>query len=198
MLFPTSPAIGQVFTSGGRSWVWTGSTWDSPARDNPTIQGLVEVFANATDRTAAIPFPTEGMATYLLDTNYLETYSGTAWVPTVSNNAFTTYTPIVTAATGSLTTVSATGAFKLIGKVCHTMISIVITNNGTAGTALYASLPVTQTGQSATGLYRENAVTGLSGQVFVSSNNSVWFTPSNGYPGGNNYNLVTSFSYGVA
>jgi hypothetical protein len=31
MVFPTSPTVGQVFSSGGRSWVWTGSTWDSPA-----------------------------------------------------------------------------------------------------------------------------------------------------------------------
>jgi hypothetical protein len=32
--FPTSPTVGQVFTSGGRSWVWTGSTWDSPSAAN--------------------------------------------------------------------------------------------------------------------------------------------------------------------
>ena len=37
MVFPTSPIVGQVFTSGGRSWVWTGSTWDSPASDNPPL-----------------------------------------------------------------------------------------------------------------------------------------------------------------
>jgi hypothetical protein len=34
MVFPTSPTVGQVFTSGGRSWVWNGSTWDSPRTDN--------------------------------------------------------------------------------------------------------------------------------------------------------------------
>jgi hypothetical protein len=44
IVFPTSPTVGQVFTSGGRSWVWNGSTWDSPARDNPTIvSGLQQV-----------------------------------------------------------------------------------------------------------------------------------------------------------
>jgi hypothetical protein len=44
MVFPTSPIVGQVFTSGGRSWVWSGATWDSPARDNPTIvSGLQQV-----------------------------------------------------------------------------------------------------------------------------------------------------------
>jgi hypothetical protein len=37
MVFPTSPTVGQVFTSGGRSWVWNGSTWDSPRTDNPPL-----------------------------------------------------------------------------------------------------------------------------------------------------------------
>jgi hypothetical protein len=43
MVFPTSPTVGQVFSSGGRSWVWTGSTWDSPRTDNlqnlPSLSG---------------------------------------------------------------------------------------------------------------------------------------------------------------
>ena len=43
MVFPTSPIVGQVFSSGGRSWVWNGSTWDSPRTDNlqniPSIVG---------------------------------------------------------------------------------------------------------------------------------------------------------------
>jgi hypothetical protein len=39
----------------------------------------VMVFANAAARTAAFT-PTEGMVTYLEDTNALEVYNGTAWV----------------------------------------------------------------------------------------------------------------------
>ena len=40
MVFPTSPTVGQVFTSGGRSWVWTGSTWDSPSSATAALSGL--------------------------------------------------------------------------------------------------------------------------------------------------------------
>lgn len=27
--FPNSPTVGQIFTSGTRSWIWTGTVWDS-------------------------------------------------------------------------------------------------------------------------------------------------------------------------
>jgi hypothetical protein len=37
MVFPTSPTVGQVFTSGGRSWVWSGATWDSPTATNTLL-----------------------------------------------------------------------------------------------------------------------------------------------------------------
>jgi len=37
MVFPTSPVVGQLFSSGGRSWVWNGATWDSPRSDNPPL-----------------------------------------------------------------------------------------------------------------------------------------------------------------
>ena len=39
----------------------------------------VMVFADATARTAAIAAPTEGMVTYLSDTNVLYLYDGSAW-----------------------------------------------------------------------------------------------------------------------
>ena len=43
MVFPTSPAVGQVFSSGGRSWVWTGSTWDSPSSATAALSGLSQI-----------------------------------------------------------------------------------------------------------------------------------------------------------
>jgi hypothetical protein len=37
ILFPTSPTVGQVFTEGGRSWVWSGATWDAPTATNTLL-----------------------------------------------------------------------------------------------------------------------------------------------------------------
>lgn len=39
----------------------------------------VMVFATSTARSAALTAPTEGMVTYLADTNVLEFYTGSAW-----------------------------------------------------------------------------------------------------------------------
>jgi hypothetical protein len=50
MVFPTSPTVGQVFSSGGRSWVWTGSTWDSPSSATAALSGLTHI--RTTDFTA--------------------------------------------------------------------------------------------------------------------------------------------------
>lgn len=47
----------------------------------------VMVFDDATARTSAIASPSEGMVTYLKDTNSIDKYSGSAWIP--ASNGFT-------------------------------------------------------------------------------------------------------------
>jgi hypothetical protein len=39
MDFPNSPVVGQTFSSGSRTWVWTGTTWDSPTPGGTGIVG---------------------------------------------------------------------------------------------------------------------------------------------------------------
>lgn len=70
------------------------------------------------------------------------------------------YTPVVTATTGTITTYSASGAYKQIGKMVFFRMFITMTNAGTASGGNDITLPVTavSTRQSATGT--ENAVTG--------------------------------------
>jgi hypothetical protein len=78
--FPTSPTTGQVYTYLGKSWVYNGTAWDAPKALSEI--GAVQTFANAAARTAAIPTPTEGIVSYLNDTNLLQTNNGSAWVTT--------------------------------------------------------------------------------------------------------------------
>lgn len=62
-------------------WVTTARIDDGAvtAPKLATTAGAVMVFANAAARTAAIPTPAEGMATYLNDQNILSLYDGSAW-----------------------------------------------------------------------------------------------------------------------
>lgn len=60
--------------------------------------------------------------------------TGTAW---------TSYTPTVTASSGTFTTVSATGRWKSIGKTVFVKIAITITTVGTASGIVAATLPNT-------------------------------------------------------
>jgi hypothetical protein len=51
------------------------------------MEQAVMVFATATARTTALPTPSEGMVSYLADTNVLEVYTGAAWVSLDDPNA---------------------------------------------------------------------------------------------------------------
>lgn len=100
-----------------------------------------------------------------------------------SGGIWTAYTPNVTAASGALTTVSATGIYSIIGKTVLVNIDITITTNGTGSVAILATLPVNAVGtQIIAG--REDAVTGLMLQGLVGTNYCTIFAYDNSYPGG--------------
>lgn len=54
---------------------------------------------------------------------------------------WTSYTPTVTASTGTITTVSGAGAYKRIGKTMHWRASVNMTTNGTGADFLIVTLP---------------------------------------------------------
>ncbi len=62
--------------------------------------------------------------------------SGTAW---------TDFTPTITAASGTFTSVSATGRYKQLGKTIFFNELITVTTNGSAATLILATLPVPAT-----------------------------------------------------
>ena len=109
---------------------------------------------------------------------------------------WTAYTPTVTAATGSITTSSASGRWIQIGKFAFATVSVTITTNGTGGGTLIVSAPVTTTSDSTT-IYRENAVTGGIGQVITSGATFRLNTTANGYPAANGYVFLFGIGFEV-
>ena len=90
----------QVFTAGE---VLTAADVNGYLMDQ-----AVMVFADATARTAAIAAPTEGMVTYLSDTNVLYLYDGSAW-ETVDTTASGLATLVVDATTARTLTSADSG-----------------------------------------------------------------------------------------
>lgn len=74
---------------------------------------------------------------------YATTASVTAAVAAVTPTVMTTYTPTVTAGSGTFTTTSATGRFYTIGKLVFFEATVTITTVGTAGGAVIVGLPAT-------------------------------------------------------
>lgn len=70
------------------------------------------------------------------------------------------YTPIITAGSGSFTTVSATGQFSFNGGTCYVRVIITITNKGTASGGLVFTIPINNSGAGNILAGRENAATG--------------------------------------
>lgn len=70
-----------------------------PASDLNTylMNQSVMVFANSTARSAALTSPTEGMTTYLEDTNKVEVWTGAAWTDINDNSAAIPKSTVTTA-----------------------------------------------------------------------------------------------------
>ena len=113
-------------------------------------------------------------------------------------DAWTTYTPTVTAASGTFTTVSATGKYLQIGKLIGIQTLVTITTNGTAAGAVVFTLPVTGTGSQFYAAGREIAATGLGLTCELSGSSGAIRLTNNNYPGGSGYQLAITGIYEVA
>lgn len=83
--------------------------------------------------------------------------------------ALTSYTPTVTAGSGTFSNASATGKYFSFGKIVVVLATVTITSVGT-GASVRFSLPVTGLNVTNTGGgYRENAIGGSTGTVSQAS-----------------------------
>jgi hypothetical protein len=83
--------------------------------------------------------------------------------------AWSTYTPTVTAQVGTITTASATGRYKQIGKTVIAQVDVTITTAGTGSSSLQATLPVTAASNNYAGSAYEYQNTGKSGACVIAS-----------------------------
>jgi hypothetical protein len=113
--------------------------------------------------------------------------------------AWTDYTPIVTAQTGTPTTVPATGAFQQIGKTVFVRAVVDITNKGTASNALFLTLPVTPRAVTCYGTGRENAVSGKALLCYTGGGGDLTVTVADGtFLWTNGYQARISLTYEAA
>lgn len=97
--------------------------------------------------------------------------------------AWTAYTPTITSGTGTLTSVSATGRYLLVQKLCVVTIAITITTNGTGATDIRATLPTA--GSAGTDYYGAGRIASTGGMVALNVNGGVLYIRKydNTYPG---------------
>jgi hypothetical protein len=119
-----------------------------------------------------------------------------------NTGAWSTFTPTVTAATGSFTSASAAMRYKQIGKTVHFQATLTITTAGTAATAADLTLPVTANGTGFTFIGREDSATGnlFVARMFTTSTIRIQGTVASPatFPVGNGYVLDFSGTYEAA
>jgi hypothetical protein len=109
-----------------------------------------------------------------------------------------TYTPTVTAQTGTITTYTATGAYTKIGRLINVSAKITITTNGTAAGYLIMSLPSGLAADNAItqiGAGREDGVTGDMLQVLSAASNVNIVSYDGVYPGGDGHVVYATLTY---
>jgi hypothetical protein len=111
-----------------------------------------------------------------------------------------TWTPVVSANSGTITTYSASGKYTKIGRLVTLQFTIIITDNGTGSSAMFVDgIPFTAANSNSEGgCGREEASTGVSLAVGIRTTSQLIVNKYDGtYPGVNGYRLDCSISYTV-
>jgi hypothetical protein len=173
------------------TWVTTD---DANAIQNSIVDAKGDIVAaSANDTPARLAVGTD----YAFLTADSAQATGLAW----DNSAWISYSPTLSAVTGSFTTASASGYYKRVGKICVVKMTGTITTVGT-GLGVKISLPFTsKSGQgSSLGVVRESSVTGATGVILVANNSSTGelLRYDNGGWTASGYSYVISCTYEVA
>jgi hypothetical protein len=110
------------------------------------------------------------------------------------------YTPTVTAGSGTFTSVAGAAYYTKVGRKVTLSFHVTITTNGTAASGVAVSLPFTSAASMFfVGSGREQAVTGAALAVNISGGSTILGISKydNSYPGGNGYLLAGTVTYFV-
>ena len=174
-------------------------TWIAQDDSNAIQNAIVDAKGDLIGATA-----NDTPARLAVGTNYgfLQADSAQATGLLWNNAAWTTYTPTVTATTGSFTTVSATGRYTRVGKLAVVQFSVTITTNGTAAGQVVVTAPFGALASSTyMGVVRESNATGNMGYAAISSGGGSSFycaNYDNSYMGGTGRLISGTISYEVA
>ena len=137
-------SAGNISGSVGSQLVGGSSSKAQDLNIGGTLAGLatgISASANTQDNNADITIADiVGVTTPISDSGVNNGFvfnKGQGW---------TSYTPTLSCNSGSLTTASATGRYKRLGKTVYVTMVITVTTNGTCATNLLASLPVAGAG----------------------------------------------------
>lgn len=202
---PTSPVVGDILFNG-TTFQWRLSAgWVTAATTNSNL-GIFAATTSAQLRgiisdetgTGALVFATSpALVTPDLGVATATSINGVA----LDNNAWSAYTPTITANSGTYTTVSATGRYKQIGKTVICEGTVTTTDIGTGTGATYVTLPVTA--KSATAYagsgYIKSTAAGLSVGIFDTDATHIrLYTASGGTAAANGLLLNFTITYEAA
>ena len=161
--------------------------------EDPDV-GRIE-YLHSVDRMS---FRTGGTDRIKVDSDGLKFGADTAAANALDDYEEGTFTPTITAGTGTLTTVSATGAYTKVGRLVTAVFDIIITNNGTGAAYIAATLPFTGTSDIYYGTGRETVAVGFALTGSVSGSTVILVkTSDDTYPAANGYRLKFSATYSV-
>lgn len=115
-----------------------------------------------------------------------------------NDGSWTSYTPTLTAASGTFTSATVTGRYIRVGKLVVVQQSVAVTTNGTAAGEARVTLPFTASSNINVGAGREVNVTGSMLQGEVNTTYIGWRNYDNSYPLGNSRTIFCTAAYEVA
>ncbi|MET4263898.1 hypothetical protein ABIA95_000165 [Bradyrhizobium sp. LA8.1] len=127
-----------------------------------------------------------------------KTIQDTGLAASALTGAWTSYSPTVSAGSGSFTSASATGVYKQIGKTVLFTVTITITTNGSAATNVTVTNPVNTNGSNAGAFGREVGVSGKMLQGVINTSNMNIYNYDNTYPGATGAFIVMSGFYAAS